>query len=85
MIRHYCDSCGREVTKENECAGGPLYCKDRFGGEVVTKSGAKLKVEILTSLNGTANDGCFCRDCVVAAINELASPSAGKPALRALR
>jgi hypothetical protein len=84
-VRYYCDGCGAEVTEKNECAGGPIYVKSRFGGEIVAKSGVKLKVEIITSLDGVANAGCFCRHCVVQAINDLAKPAPKEPRLRALR
>ena len=84
-VKYFCDGCGAEVTEENQCAGGPMYSKDRLGGEVVAKSGARLKVEILTSLNGTANAGCFCKHCVVQAIIDLAKPAPAEPRLRSLR
>ena len=84
-VKYFCDGCGVEVTAENQCAGGPMYSKDRLGGEIVAKSGARLKVEILTSLNGIANDGCFCKHCVVQAIIDLSKPGPAGPSLRPLR
>lgn len=84
-MKYFCDGCGDEITDENKCAGGAVNCDTRFGGEVIAKSGVRLKVEIMTSLDGATNKGSFCKDCVVNAIVELAKPIADKPKLRPLR
>jgi hypothetical protein len=70
MIRHYCDGCGKEITEDNAAVGGPIHCSDRLGTEI-TKRGVKLRVEIITSMDGTANAGHFCRHCVLDALYKL--------------
>lgn len=71
MTRYYCDCCNAQITKANECAGGKLHCPDSRLGIEVEKNGVVLKVEIMTSLDGVANAGHFCRFCVLDALKML--------------
>jgi len=68
MIKRFCDICGNEITRDNsivsEIPGGRL-------GSSIKKNGAELKVEILTSVDGTANKGDVCRHCVLDALYRL--------------
>ncbi len=68
MIKRFCDICGTEITKDNsivsEIPGGRL-------GASIKKNGAELKVEILTSVDGTANKGDVCKHCVLDALYKL--------------
>lgn len=86
LVKYFCDGCGIEITKNNACCGGGLHCPDsRLGGDVTTKNGVTLSIEIMTSLDGVANKGSFCKKCVVDAINELAAPKRSGQKLRLLR
>ena len=76
MTKYFCDKCGTELGSGNSCVGGHM-ANDRLGTTVdffwkhglgVTR---KLKVEILTSLDGTSNAGDFCKYCVIDAIKQL--------------
>lgn len=71
MIRYYCDGCRKEITEANAAVGGPIHSADRLGTEIVTKESVHLKVEVITSMNGTANAGQFCKHCVLDALYRL--------------
>lgn len=78
MIRHYCDCCEQEITSENEAKGG-FNTADRLGA-MIQRNGVQLKVEVLTTKNGTANDGDFCKHCILDALYRLDDrPQAGPP------
>lgn len=68
MIKRFCDICGNEITRGNsivsETPGGRLGAK-------IKKNGAELKVEMLTSVDGTANKGDVCKYCVLDALYKL--------------
>jgi len=72
MVKYFCDSCGVEITKSNSVCGGKM-CSGRLGAIVKAKKGRvnSLSVEIITSLNATANDGIFCKYCVLDALQAL--------------
>jgi hypothetical protein len=73
MNRTFCDSCGNEITEHNEAIGGCIS-KNRLGTTVTGKGKNKdalMKVELLTSMNGTANAGDFCKYCIIEAFSSL--------------
>jgi hypothetical protein len=85
VIKEYCDSCGVEIDNNNRADGGKIHCPDsRLGCEVPSKKrgGPVLRVEIITSSNGTANAGHFCKHCILDALNALDDRK--KPRLRAV-
>ena len=68
MIKHFCDCCKKEMTPEITPKGG---CNGaRLDTEVKVK-GIRLKVEVITSLDGTGNAGDFCKYCILDALQEL--------------
>lgn len=69
MIKHYCDVCGDVIT-ENNCAIGGGIASDRLGGKIRIQD-IELKWEIITSLDGCANKGDFCKYCIIDAIKQL--------------
>ncbi len=69
MIKYFCDFCEKEITKENSPEGG--FNNVRRVGTTLNKNGLNLKVEIITSRNGTANDGQFCKHCILDALYKL--------------
>ena len=78
MTKYFCDKCETEITKRNECIGGSTV-EYRLGTEIEFRTkdlspvsnSHRLKVEILHSFNGGANDGIFCKYCIIDAINKL--------------
>lgn len=69
MIKTYCDGCNRELTSSNDLKGG-FNLIGRLGIELC-KNGKTLKVEMITSKDNVANQGDWCRYCVIDAINKL--------------
>jgi hypothetical protein len=69
MQKTFCDQCGDEITDATKCTGG--YERNWRLGTEIQRNGVKLRVEILTAKNGTANAGDFCKYCVIEAINAL--------------
>lgn len=85
MIKEYCDSCETEITDKNRADGGRIHCPEsRLGCEVPSKKrgGPVLRVEIITSSNGTANNGHFCKYCILDALKAL--DDRNKPRMRAV-
>lgn len=84
MMKHYCDCCGNEITAENGCSGGRVHsATTRLGCEVESKrTGAILRVEIITAMDGKWNDGDFCRLCVLDALYQLDPRRKQKPPKR---
>lgn len=70
MIKTFCDGCGKEITGQNAPRGGPLHDNDRLGATLITVGGA-LHVEVITSKDGTANNGDWCKYCILDALNRL--------------
>lgn len=69
MVKFFCDGCGDEISDRNSPRGG-FNVSDRLGIEI-EKNGRRLKCELLTSLNGTSNDGLFCKYCIIDAFKGL--------------
>lgn len=71
MIKHYCDQCGDEISKEdNNCLVDAL----RLGQERLTSRHKYLGFKVTTGLFRnyakvtTWNEGDFCKYCVAEAI-----------------
>lgn len=64
MIRYFCDCCNREI---------PIDPIDPLGRLKATVKGGNhsLTVSVITSKDGTANSGHFCKYCVLDAIATL--------------
>ena len=78
MTKHFCDKCSDEITEKNECNGGNVVgsrlgttIKFRPKGRLIIDPEDRFTVEILTSFNGTANAGEFCKYCVLDALYKL--------------
>lgn len=70
MTKHFCDGCGNEITDENKCAGATIASDTRLGAEI-KKRGRRLRVEVMTAMDGTANGGEWCKYCVLDALYKL--------------
>lgn len=57
MIRVFCDICGRDITD---------YTSSR-----ATANLGKLKIEVITAINGVWNGGHVCLDCIRDTCNSL--------------
>ena len=68
-MKYFCDGCGDEITTRNQTSGGSTV-ESRLG-TTVQKVGHKLKVEVMLTMNGTCNDGCWCKYCVLDALQKL--------------
>lgn len=68
MIKHFCDSCGAEITKENSVGeGGTLVGKWR---SPFMKDAVEIQFEVLTAtLTGSQPE--FCKYCVISAVQSL--------------
>jgi len=61
MVKHYCDSCGKEAQ--------PTVCSQRLKGSPVV-NGIIINFEIMAGIGkGAANNGDLCADCLLTAIN----------------
>lgn len=69
MTKYFCDGCEKEVTKDNDAHGG-FNTTGRLG-TTLQRGGHEIKIEVLTSMDGTANNGLFCRHCVLDALLKL--------------
>ena len=67
MIRRYCDRCNEEITDRNKIED---LGRVKTFVQSVDKT-KRLSVEIITSKNGTYNEGDFCKYCVIDAVNAL--------------
>jgi hypothetical protein len=54
MIKHYCDLCGKEVIGMNRMK----RCFDR------------VKVEVITAVDGTWNQGDLCTECIIKSVTK---------------
>ena len=59
MIKRFCDKCGCQITKQNECAGGQV---GRLGN---TNDKSDFAFEILIRHKGVWNTGDYCKYCVI--------------------
>lgn len=60
MIRRYCDCCGTEI--EASYAAARLVAERTFR---LDHKRTAVKVECIVTINGAANTGDICRDCVI--------------------
>lgn len=67
MIKMYCDICGEELTSQNLPSGG-FMVKSRLGAELRTPEGRVFNFEVIGSVGKCANDGEFCKYCILDAI-----------------
>ena len=67
MIHHACDICGTMMTPDTTPNGGANH--GRIEG--IYRGVRPLGVEIITSIDGVANGGDVCRDCVFDAVASL--------------
>lgn len=66
MIRYFCDACGGEINSQNEIPEGK---RSRLVATVESADRKhSLTAEVMTSLDGCANSGHFCKYCVIDAI-----------------
>lgn len=71
MTKYFCDICGEPIDDSNHVKG------DRLSGKRPGKYGT-LKFEVITGLNMGSNNGCFCKYCIIDAVNHLDDrPQAG--------
>lgn len=78
MTKYFCDKCGEEITVKNACTGGS-FATSRMGTVIEFRPfdldpyapAKRFKIEVMTSLDGQANDGCFCKYCVLDALFRL--------------
>ena len=68
MIKRYCDVCGEELTPRNSPSGG-FTVKSRLGAELRTSDGRVFNFEVIGSIYKRANDGEFCKYCILDALN----------------
>lgn len=77
MTKQFCDKCGTEITKSNQCIGG-VVSEKRLGSTIVfrrplgtTTREHKLNVELMHTFDGITNAGDFCKYCIIEAFNKL--------------
>ena len=73
MIKRFCDICEAEIDDRNDPKiGSDTYrLNATIQGKYKPTGATKLKVEILTSLDGTSNKGDFCKYCILDALYKL--------------
>lgn len=76
MIKTFCDACGQEITEQLALSQG--RSGDRLAA-TLSRGGKTLSVEVLTSLNSTANAGQFCKHCVLDALYKLDDRPTARP------
>lgn len=68
MIKYICDVCENEITSRNEAVNG----RHRLSAQVKSRDGKRvMSIEVMTGLDGTTNDGHFCKYCVIDALTKL--------------
>lgn len=75
MTKYFCDKCGVEITKANECCGGKTV-DSRLGTSIeftdpATRKPKKLFLELMHAFNSTWNEGVVCKHCVLDAFLRL--------------
>ena len=68
MIKRCCDACGEELTSRNLPSGG-FMVKSRLGAELRTSDGRVFHFEVIGAVGKCANDGEFCKYCILDALN----------------
>ena len=78
--KYFCDSCDRELTDQTSPDGG-YNSNSRLGTSLQRKGKPLLKVEIMVFKGQTANDGHWCKYCILDALYKLDDrprPGAGR-------
>lgn len=65
MIKRFCDVCQSLMTDANTLTDGTT--RSRLAADI-QRNGVRLKVEVIHSLDGTANAGDVCKYCVLMAL-----------------
>lgn len=67
MLKRFCDICEREIPPKDSGDG------NAFGRTTATlrANNCQLTVEVITSKNGVANSGDFCKYCILDALYKL--------------
>ena len=60
MIKRFCDVCGNEITDSN--SAGLDNPRVRLSA-TIKKEQSQLRVEVITEVNGKANNGDVCKHC----------------------
>ena len=68
MTKTFCDACGEELTSRNLPSGG-FMVKSRLGAELRTSDGRVFHFEVIGAVGKCANDGVFCKYCILDALN----------------
>lgn len=68
MTKSFCDVCGVELDKRNLPSGGFLV-KSRLGACLNTADGRVFHFEVIGAVGKCANDGEFCKYCILDALN----------------
>lgn len=69
-IRRFCDSCGDEITSRNSCHKGGDQSRLTALVKKADRTG-QLGVEVIVSKGNVANDGDWCKYCVLDALAKL--------------
>jgi hypothetical protein len=69
-VKYFCDLCDRELTEATTPDGG-FNGVDRLGTSLQRPNRPMLKVEVMTFKGQTANDGHWCKYCVLDALYKL--------------
>lgn len=62
MIKVFCDGCMKEIPSTAN--------RGKFSTTLGVREGTKVEVEVMVSINGTANNGHICAECIVKTVNE---------------
>jgi len=84
VIRYFCDGCETEITSSNAAVGGAINNPESRLGIEIQSNGHRLKIEIMTSTDGVANAGLWCKYCILNALNKLDDRPQPKAIERAL-
>ena len=68
MTKSFCDVCGVELDNRNLPSGG-FTVKSRLGAELRTSDGRVFHFEVIGAVGKCANDGEFCKYCILDALN----------------
>lgn len=72
MIKRYCDICEQELGETNAILTKDMNEVIRLTTRLQSKnSDSVLTLALITSLNGTSNNGDFCKYCVLDAFYQL--------------
>lgn len=68
MTKTFCDVCGVELDNRNLPSGG-FMVKSRLGACLTTADGRVFHFEVIGAVGQCANDGEFCKYCILDALN----------------